>query len=139
MNWENTTPEWVPTRGCTMRKTGLFFDAVRIPGAFGSKVAATLGASNGGEAGPVIGELLGKRWLYFVLPVGTVSEFQWPLEVERYSRMTPNAVSFIGIPALEGDTWPLFWFSRPTADQPYVDPALLHAAVLAQAEADTHA
>jgi hypothetical protein len=129
MNWENTTPEWVPHHGCSLRKTGASFDAVRVAGALGERVATTLAAEYDGEPGPVIGELIGDRWLYFVLPARTAGDHAWPMTAQRYTRSLTGSAAFIGVPALAGDTWPLYWYARPTPERPFVDPARLHRIV----------
>jgi hypothetical protein len=36
-------PDWIPDFGCKLRKTGLWFDAVRIAGARGERVACADG------------------------------------------------------------------------------------------------
>lgn len=127
-------PEWIPDFGCKLRKTGLWFDAVRIAGARGERVAVAVAATCGGEPGPIVRELVGRGWLYFVLPPGTVREFGWPGFAERFSAATPGRVAFVGIPALSGETWPLAWRFLPTARRPFVEPSALHAAVVAEAE-----
>ncbi|MFC9856921.1 MULTISPECIES: hypothetical protein [unclassified Streptomyces] len=37
-----------------------------------------------------------------------------------------QGAAFIGVPALDGATWPLDWRSRPTAEAPFADAGLLH-------------
>jgi hypothetical protein len=87
-----------------------------------------------GEPGPIVRELVGRGWLYFILPPGTLREFGWPGFAERFRAATPGRVAFVGIPALSGETWPLAWRSLPTAERPFVEPCALHAAVVAEAE-----
>jgi hypothetical protein len=61
----------------------------------------------------------GERWVYFLLAPGAVAAYDWPLGVQRHSGGT-RTVTYIGIPALEGNTWPLRWYSVPTATAPHV-------------------
>lgn len=39
--------------------------------------------------------------------------------------VTREQMCDIGIPALDGNTWPLRWYSEPTPTAPYVDPSAL--------------
>lgn len=133
MYHEIDPPEWVPDSGSQLRKTGIYFDAIRIAGERGRQVAALIEPQCAGEPGPVIHEVIGRRWVYFILPPGTVHDFGWPPQAERYSTATPGRIAFIGIPALWGDTWPLFWRCAPNPERPFVDPAMLHAAVVTEA------
>ncbi|ONK12739.1 hypothetical protein [Streptomyces sp. MP131-18] len=137
MNWENNTCEWIPTAGCALLKTGLWFDAIRVPGTAGDRVAFLLAADCAGEPGPVVGELIGPRRLSFLLPPRSAPRYDWPPIAESHGRYAEDVATFIGIPALAGYTWPLFWFARPTAERPFVDPALLHGKL--QTEANAHA
>jgi hypothetical protein len=52
-----------------------------------------------------------------------------PLGVQRFGEAESRTVTYIGIPALDGNTWPLQWYSEPTPTMPYVDPERLHAAL----------
>lgn len=129
MYHEIDPPEWVPDLGCALRKTGLYFDAIRIAGAHGERVAEAVEKECGGEPGPVVREAIGRRWVYFILPPDTVRQYRWPPSSERYSALTPGRIAYIGIPALGGDTWPLFWRSQPTPERRFVDPGILNAVV----------
>ncbi|MEV8458813.1 MULTISPECIES: hypothetical protein [Streptomyces] len=40
-------------------------------------------------------------------------------------------VTYVGIPALDGNTWPLRWYSEPTTTAPYVDAGALLATLAA--------
>ncbi|WP_328749055.1 hypothetical protein OHT57_26805 [Streptomyces sp. NBC_00285] len=53
------------------------------------------------------------------------SSFRRPLGVQRFGERGSRAVTYIGIPALDGNTWPLRWYSEPTPTAPYVDAGLL--------------
>jgi hypothetical protein len=118
-------PDWVPAAGHQLRVTGVHFDAVRIEGVRGELVAARLIEAAGGDAGPVVCEASGFRWMYFLLAPGEVRKYDWPLGVQRFGGKGMRSVTYIGIPALDGNTWPLRWYSEPTPDTPYVDPGAL--------------
>ncbi|WP_229871572.1 hypothetical protein [Streptomyces longisporoflavus] len=120
-------PEWVPMAGHHLRVSGVHFDAVRIQGAQGEVVAARLIAEARGDAGPVIREMSGARWMYFLVAPGTVEDHAWPLGVQRFGMS--RTVTYIGVPALAGNTWPLGWYSEPTPATPYVEPERLLAAL----------
>jgi hypothetical protein len=40
-----------------------------------------------------------------------------------------RTVAYIGVPALDGNTWPLRWYSPPTRSAPHVSPEALREAV----------
>lgn len=80
------------------------------------------------QAGPIVRELAGEQNLYFLLPPQTAAGFAWPAGVRALSRGARSA-AFVGIPALDGLTWPLDWRSLPTDEVPFVDPALLREMV----------
>ncbi len=63
--------------------------------------------------------------MYFLLAPGTAAEHRWPPGVEAMSR-SGRGDAFVRVPTLGGGTWPLDWRSRPTAQDPFVDAALLH-------------
>ncbi|MCB5170255.1 hypothetical protein LG634_36335 [Streptomyces bambusae] len=117
-------PDWVPLLGHRLHPTGVHFDAVRIQGVRGEAVAAQLDEATGGQAGPVICEATGFRWMYFLLAPGAAAGYAWPLGVQRFTAR-PRTVAYIGVPALEGNTWPLSWQSRPSHAARFVDAAAL--------------
>ena len=119
--------EWIPASGHQLRLTGVHFDAVRIEGVRGERVAARLIEATDGDAGPVVCEALGFRWMYFLLAPGEVREHSWPLGVQRLGGRGSRTVTYIGIPALDGNTWPLRWYSEPTATAPFVETGTLRA------------
>ncbi|MEU6373415.1 hypothetical protein [Streptomyces sp. NPDC046909] len=121
--------EWVPASGHQLRLTGVHFDAVRIEGVRGEQVAARLIEATDGDAGPIVCEVLGFRWMYFLLAPGDVCAHSWPLGVQRFGGSGSRTVTYIGIPALDGNTWPLRWYSEPTPTSPYVDHQALLAAL----------
>lgn len=55
-----------------------------------------------------------------------------PYGVERTTEIVnglcgDRTVTYIGIPALDGNTWPLRWYSEPTATAPFVETGTLRA------------
>ncbi|WP_234388149.1 MULTISPECIES: hypothetical protein [Streptomyces] len=110
---------------------GVHFDAVRVEGVRGELAAERLIEAADGDAGPVVCEASGPRWVYFLLAPGVVRGRDWPLGVQQLGGRDPHTVTvtYIGIPALEGNTWPLRWYSEPTPTAPYVDPDALTIAV----------
>lgn len=122
-------PDWIPASGHQLRLTGVHFDAVRIEGVRGERVAERLIEAADGDAGPVVCEAAGFRWMYFLLAPGEVRQHNWPLGVQQFGGRGARTVTYIGIPALYGNTWPLRWYSEPTVTAPYVDQKLLLTAV----------
>ena len=122
-------PEWIPLAGHQLRVCGVYFDAIRIQGVRGEEVAARLIEATDGDAGPVVCEAVGFRWMYFLLARGAAKGQAWPVGVQRFGTSTLRTVTYIGIPALEGNTWPLQWYSEPTPTTPYVDPGRLREAI----------
>jgi len=119
--------DWIPASGHQLRLTGIHFDAVRIEGVQGELVAARLIEATDGDAGPIVCEAVGFRWMYFLLAPGEVRKRSWPLGVQQFGGRGARTVTYIGIPALDGNTWPLRWYSEPTPSSPYVDPQTLLA------------
>ncbi|WP_443053844.1 hypothetical protein [Streptomyces sp. NBC_00670] len=122
-------PVWVPPSGHRLHVTGVHFDAVRIEGLRGELVADHLIEATDEDAGPIVCEAARGRWVYFLLPPGTVRRYDWPAGVQQLPCRDDRTVTYIGIPALEGNTWPLRWYSAPTPTAPHVDAAALHGAV----------
>ncbi|MCJ1677697.1 hypothetical protein MTF65_10165 [Streptomyces sp. APSN-46.1] len=123
-------PDWVPDSGFQLRLAGVHFDALRIQGQLGEETAKQLCRLAGYDPGPIVYELNGFRWMYFLLPPGTVRERSWPSYAQRYSSRTrPAVAAYVGVPALSGCTWPLAWRSLPTRERPYVDPDQLEKAI----------
>ncbi|MFJ3585873.1 hypothetical protein ACIPPS_27110 [Streptomyces sp. NPDC090127] len=121
-------PSWVPATGHALRHAGVHFDAVRIGGFLGEDVAYRLMEFTDFQAGPIVREATGERNLYFLLPPQTAATHAWPAPVRALSR-NGRSEAFVGIPALDGLTWPLDWRSRPTDEEPFVEPGLLHLMV----------
>ncbi|MDX3587465.1 hypothetical protein OG920_25135 [Streptomyces europaeiscabiei] len=124
-------PPWVPVSGHRLRVIGVHFDAVRIEGGRGETVAGKLIEMTGGDAGPVVLEQAGFRWMYFLLRPGTVHGHAWLPGVQRFGLAARDmrTVTYVGIPALDGNTFPLRWYSEPTSETPYVEAELLLTAV----------
>ncbi|MET7859155.1 hypothetical protein ABZS81_18390 [Streptomyces sp. NPDC005318] len=118
-------PLWVPVRGHALRCAGIHFDAVRITGVAGERVACEIIRFTGFDAGPIVRSGVGERGMYFLLPPQSANVYRWPVGAEVMSRGGRTA-AFVGVPALRGPTWPLDWRSPPTAGTPFVDAELLH-------------
>lgn len=123
-------PDWIPASGHQLRLAGVHFDAVRIEGVRGEVVAERITEAADGDAGPVVCEAAGFRWMYFLLAPGEVRNHSWPLGVQRFGSRGDRALTYIGIPALDGNTWPLRWYSEPTPTTPYVRAAQLRAVLI---------
>lgn len=113
-------PDWIPASGHQLRLTGVHFDALRIEGVRGERVATRLIEATG-DAGPIVCEAAGFRWMYFLLAPGEVRRHNWPLGVQQFGGRGARTVTYIGVPALDGNTWPLRWYSEPTPSAPYVN------------------
>lgn len=118
-------PGWLPLHGHQLHVTGVYFDAVRIEGLRGELVAEQLIDASDDDAGPIVCEAARGRWVYFLLPPGTVHTYTWPLGVQQLGGRGERTVTYIGIPALDGNTWPLRWYSAPTPTAPHVTPEAL--------------
>ncbi len=118
-------PAWIPASGHALRHVGIHFDAVRAIGLLGEEIAYEVMQFTDFQAGPIVRSGIGERSMYFLLAPGTAAEHRWPPGVEAMSR-SARGDAFVGVPALGGGTWPLDWRSRPTAQDPFVDGALLH-------------
>ncbi len=77
------------------------------------------------HAGPIVRSGVGGRSMHFLVAPGAAAWHRWPPGVEAMSR-SARGDAFVGVPALDGVTWPLDWRSRPTAEDPFMDAALLH-------------
>ncbi|MFE0101700.1 hypothetical protein [Streptomyces sp. NPDC059009] len=119
---------WIPASGHTLRHVGVYFDVVRISGVLGEQVAYELMEFTDFQAGPIIREGTGGRNMYFVLAVGEAGRHVWRGGARPLGR-DACGVAFVGVPALEGNTWPLDWRSLPSAEVPYVEGDLLHQMV----------
>ncbi|MFJ9529746.1 hypothetical protein GTX53_26315 [Streptomyces sp. SID5594] len=120
--------EWVPESGFQLRKAGVQFDAVRVDGEMGRRLADLMEELVGGEPGPVVTEANGRRGVYFLVPPGSTAHRCWPREVTILNS-TRNRVSYVPVPALEGRTWPLSWRYPPTGPGRFVHTLILINAV----------
>jgi hypothetical protein len=118
-------PSWVPASGHALRHTGIHFDAVRIAGLVGEQVAYELMQFTDFCAGPIVRSGIGERSMYFLLPPQTGAAYRWPAGARLMGR-DARCDAFVGVPALDGRTWPLDWRSRPTSEAPFVEAGLLH-------------
>ncbi|MGA4849611.1 hypothetical protein ACOBQB_26380 [Streptomyces sp. G5(2025)] len=122
--------DWIPATGHALRHAGIHFDAVRIGGASGEQVAYELMRFTDFRAGPIVREATGGHHLYFLLAPGTAHTYAWPVGTRALGRGA-GSLAYVGVPALDGYTWPLDWRSRPTPDVPFVEAELLREAVVA--------
>ncbi|MFS0692659.1 hypothetical protein [Streptomyces nitrosporeus] len=118
-------PDWIPAYGHTLRHTGVHFDAVRMMGLLGEQVAYEIMQFTDFRAVPIVRSRVGERNMYFLLPPKSAAAYAWPAGAHLMGR-DGRCDAFVGVPALDGHTWPLDWRSRPTRKDPYVDPGLLH-------------
>lgn len=125
-------PDWAPVHGHVLRLSGVHFDAVRVPGVRGEEIAERYVTLTGDDRdpGPVICEATGFRWLYFLLPPATAAERRWPPGTQLFGAGT-RTVTYVVVPALDGNTWPLRWYSPPTRTAPFVHGGRLHTAACA--------
>lgn len=123
-------PCWVPASGHALRRVGVHFDAVRVIGLAGDQVAYELMQFTDFRAGPIVRSRVGDRSTYFLLPPQSAAAHRWPAGARLIGRDL-RCDAFVGIPALEGRTWPLDWRSRPTGESPFVEEKLLHEVAVA--------
>ncbi|MFJ1832206.1 hypothetical protein [Streptomyces sp. NPDC088178] len=100
------------------------FDAVRVDGDEGRRLAHLMEAIAGGEPGPVVVEANGRRAVYFLVPAGSTVGRPWPEGVITLNA-TAGRIGCVPIPALAGRTWPLAWHFPPTAPGRFVHALLL--------------
>ncbi|MFD3517345.1 hypothetical protein [Streptomyces sp. NPDC058657] len=115
---------WIPASGFQLRKAGVQFDAVRIGGEDGRRVAELMEAITGGDPGPIVAESKGARALYFLVPPGSTAFRAWPDGVSVLNA-GPDKVSYVPVCALGGGTWPLAWWCPPTEEGRFVHVKLL--------------
>ncbi|WP_405871694.1 hypothetical protein [Streptomyces sp. NBC_00005] len=121
-------PTWIPATGHSLRHAGIHFDAVRMKGELGERVATELMLCTDFDAGPIVREFTGERYLYFLLPPQTASDLRWPPGVRTLTR-GDGLLAYVGVPALSGETWPLGWRSVPSERVLFVAGALLEEVV----------
>ncbi|MFB6940143.1 MULTISPECIES: hypothetical protein [unclassified Streptomyces] len=123
-------PEWVPAAGLQLHLAGIHFDAIRLRGVRGEAVLQHLGTLTEGEPGPVVREIAGARWTYFLIPPGSSKEYDWPPGTRCFG---PAACDqYVGIPAPDGNTYPLSWRCGAPEEGEFVDVELLYGLVMAQ-------
>lgn len=96
----------------------------------GEAVLHHLSALTDGRPGPVVREVSGCRWTYFLLAPGESEEQDWPPGVRRFARSTRD--EYVGVPAPEGNTYPLTWRAGAPEVGEFVDAELLHGVLTAQ-------
>ncbi|MEU5654795.1 hypothetical protein ABZ802_04130 [Streptomyces sp. NPDC047737] len=130
-------PEWVPASGLQLRLIGIHFDAIRLRGVRGEAVLHHLTTLTDGDPGPVVREIAGARWTYFLLEPGASQDFDWPPGAKCFGPAARD--QYVGIPAAHGNTYPLSWQCGPPQDGDFVDAELLYGLVMAQlAPGDSH-
>jgi hypothetical protein len=100
------------------------FDAVRVDGDDGRRLADLMGELAGGEPGPVVSESNGRRGVYFLVPAGSTAGRPWPRGATTFNAAT-GRISYVPVPALGGDTWPLMWRYPPTCAGRFVHTSIL--------------
>ncbi|WP_329392329.1 hypothetical protein [Streptomyces sp. NBC_01716] len=116
--------------GFQLRKAGVRFDAVRVDGDEGRRLADLMDSITGGDPGPIVTESNGRRAVYFYLPPGSTANRVWAPGVTLFNS-AHRTVSYVPVPALDGGTWPLFWYSAPSHPERFVHPAILRNAAAA--------
>ncbi len=118
------TADWIPESGFHLRKAGVQFDAVRVGGEDGRRLADLMEELVGGEPGPVVTESNGRRGVYFLVPAGSTAGRPWPRVVTTFNAAT-GRIGYVPVPALGGDTWPLLWRYPPTRPGRFVHTLIL--------------
>ncbi|MGX1909564.1 hypothetical protein ACWIID_11945 [Streptomyces phaeochromogenes] len=123
-----TVHTWIPASGHGLRHAGIHFDAVRIAGVLAEQVAYELMQFTDFQAGPIVREATGHRYMYFLLPPQSATGYRWPAGARALGR-DAQGWAYVGVPALGGLTWPLEWRSEPTSEVPFVEAGLLREVV----------
>ncbi|WP_309235463.1 hypothetical protein [Streptomyces sp. TRM64462] len=105
------------------------FDAVRLDGDDGRRIADCLEQMTNGDPGPIVAEANGRRGTYFLLPAGSTVRDRWPDGTVRFNA-EQGAESYVPVPALQGRTWPLSWRCAPSEPGRFVHPLLLRSAIV---------
>lgn len=103
MNAPKSELNWIPYSGFQLRKVGVQFDAVRVDGDEGRRLAELMEAITGGEPGPVVTEANGRRAVYFLVPAGSTVRKSWPNGATPLNA-TGGRLSYVPIPVLSGRT-----------------------------------
>ncbi|WUT84075.1 hypothetical protein OG515_18685 [Streptomyces melanogenes] len=117
-------PDWIPDSGFRLRKAGVQFDAVRVDGDAGRRIADALERMTGGDPGPIVAEASGRRGVYFLVAPRSTAHRSWPPGATRFNAAA-GRVSYVPVPALRGATWPLSWRCPPTTADRFVHTLLL--------------
>lgn len=96
----------------------------------GEAVLHHLATLTDGDPGPVVREIAGARWTYFLLEPGASQDFDWPPGAKCFGPAARD--QYVGIPAAHGNTYPLSWRCGPPQDGDFVDAELLYGLVMAQ-------
>ncbi|MFD4860843.1 hypothetical protein [Streptomyces atratus] len=96
----------------------------------GEAVLQHLGTLTEGEPGPVVREIAGARWTYFLIPPGSSKEYDWPPGARCFGPAARD--QYVGIPAPDGNTYPLSWRCGAPREGEFVDVELLYGLVMAQ-------
>ncbi|MFJ2607440.1 hypothetical protein ACIQOU_16600 [Streptomyces sp. NPDC091279] len=123
-------PDWVPRIGLQLRLAGVHFDAVRVGGTGGEAAVHLLAILTRGRPGPVVREVKGPCWTYFLLAPGAAQERDWPPGARGFGRSV--RAEYIGVPAPVGNTYPLSWCSGAPGIGEFVDAELLHGVLSAE-------
>ncbi|MEU8525156.1 hypothetical protein AB0C77_06075 [Streptomyces sp. NPDC048629] len=118
--------DWIPVSGFRLRRAGVQFDAVRVDGDDGRRLADWMEELTGGDPGPVVAEANGRRSVYFLVPPGSTTHRAWPRGVTRLNADAAQ-VGYVPVPALRGRTWPLSWRFPPTGPGRFVHSLLLRS------------
>ncbi|MFI1829552.1 hypothetical protein ACH41E_24370 [Streptomyces sp. NPDC020412] len=121
---------WLPHAGIDVRKAGYHFDAIRVDGDPGRRLANLLEGVTVGDPGPIYVRSSGNRAVYFLLPPGSTKLSDWPTGMTCFNH-GPNRACYVPLPAVGGGTWPLVWWFPPTGPEDFVHPLLLRNAGLA--------
>lgn len=127
---ERLCVDWLPKTGFQLRKAGVRFDAVRVDGADGRRLADMMDSITAGDPGPIATESNRCRAVYFYLPAGSTAHRVWAPGVTRFNSVS-GTVSYVPVPALGGETWPLFWYCPPSDSERFVHPVILRNAAAA--------
>ncbi|MBD0746103.1 hypothetical protein [Streptomyces sp. CBMA152] len=121
-------PDWIPSSGFQLRKAGVYFDAVRVDGDDGRRVADALEPMTGGDPGPIVAEATGRRGIYFLVTPRSTSLRSWPPGVTCFNAAA-GRISYVPVPALRSRTWPLSWRCPPSEPDRFVHTMLLLSVV----------